>query len=68
MFTVFFNPGPVTDYASAVKSDTAAYAKFHKVMLKEGVYLPPSQFEAWFVSAEHKPRDIERTLEAVRKA
>ena len=67
MFTVFFNSGPVTDYASAVKSDTAAYAKFHKAMLKEGVYLPPSQFEAWFVSTEHKPRDVERTLESVRQ-
>ncbi len=67
MFTIFFNPGPVTDYDDAVKSDTKAYAKFHKVMLKEGIYLPPSQFEAWFVSSEHKPRDIDRTLTAVRK-
>ncbi len=68
MFTLFFNPGPVSDYATAVKSDTAAYAKFHKAMLRHGIYLPPSQFEAWFVSTEHKPRDIERTLESVRKA
>ncbi|MFH1718941.1 MAG: glutamate-1-semialdehyde 2,1-aminomutase [Planctomycetota bacterium] len=67
MFTVFFNPGPVTDYATAVKSDTAAYAEFHKAMLREGIYLPPSQFEAWFVSVEHKQKDIERTLAAVRK-
>jgi len=67
MFTVFFNPGPVTDYAAAVKSDTGMYAEFHKAMLREGVYLPPSQFEAWFVSAEHKQKDIERTLAAVRK-
>jgi glutamate-1-semialdehyde 2,1-aminomutase len=68
MFTVFFNPGPVTDYASAVKSDTDMYARFHKVMLREGVYLPPSQFEACFVSTEHKPKDIERTIVAARKA
>jgi len=68
MFTLFFNPGAVTDYDTALKSDTAAYAKFHKAMLKEGVYLPPSQFEAWFVSTAHKPQDINRTLAAVRKA
>jgi glutamate-1-semialdehyde 2,1-aminomutase len=68
MFTVFFNPGPVTDYASAVKSDTDIYARFHKAMLREGIYLPPSQFEACFVSTEHKPKDIERTIVAARKA
>jgi glutamate-1-semialdehyde 2,1-aminomutase len=68
MFTLFFNPNPVTDYASAVKSDTARYAKFHNAMLKQGIYLPPSQFEACFFSTEHKPRDIDRTISAVRKA
>ncbi len=68
MFTLFFNPGPVTDYASAIKSDTAKYAKFFTAMLKAGVYLPPSQFEACFVSTEHKQRDFDRTIEAIRKA
>jgi glutamate-1-semialdehyde 2,1-aminomutase len=68
MFTVFFNPGPVTDYVSAAKSDTGMYARFHPAMLKEGVYLPPSQFEACFVSARHSDKDIERTVAAVRKA
>ena len=68
MFTVFFNPGPVTDYASAVTSDTDRYARFHNAMLKKGIYLPPSQFEACFVSTEHKPQDIEATITAVRKA
>ncbi len=67
MFTVFFNPGPVTDYVSAVKSDTKMYARFHAAMLREGVYLPPSQFEACFISAEHKQKDINRTIVAARK-
>ena len=68
MFTLFFNPGPVTGYASAVKSDTARYAKFHNAMLRAGIYLPPSQFEACFLSTEHKPGDIDKTINAVRKA
>jgi glutamate-1-semialdehyde 2,1-aminomutase len=68
MFTVFFNPSPVTDYVSAVKSDTEMYAKFHNAMLREGIYLPPSQFEACFVSTEHKQKDIDRTITAARKA
>ncbi len=68
MFTVFFNPGPVTDYSSAAKSDTAMYAKFHTAMLKAGIYLPPSQFEACFVSTAHKQSDIAQTIAAVHKA
>ncbi|MHC4387762.1 MAG: glutamate-1-semialdehyde 2,1-aminomutase [Planctomycetota bacterium] len=67
MFTLFFNPGPVTDYASAAESDTARYAKYFKAMLKTGVYLPPSQFEACFLSTEHKDRHIANTITAVRK-
>ncbi|MHC4425210.1 MAG: glutamate-1-semialdehyde 2,1-aminomutase [Planctomycetota bacterium] len=67
MFTVFFNPGPVTDYASAIKSDTEMYAKFHNAMLREGIYLPPSQFEACFISTKHKQKDIDRTIVAARK-
>ena len=68
MFTLFFNQQPVTDYASAVKSDTKMYAKYHKVMLKEGIYLPPSQFEACFVCTEHKQKDIDRTILTVDKS
>jgi len=67
MFTVFFNPGPVTDYACAVKSDTKKYARFFSEMLKAGVYLPPSQFEACFVSTEHKQKDFDKTISAVQK-
>ncbi len=66
MFTVFFNSGPVTDYTSAAKSDTAMYAKFHTAMLKAGIYLPPSQFEACFISTEHKQKDFYKTITAVR--
>jgi glutamate-1-semialdehyde 2,1-aminomutase len=68
MFTLFFNADPVTDYVSAAKSDTRKYAKFHPAMLKEGVYMPPSQFEACFLSAKHTQKDIDRTIAAVRKA
>jgi glutamate-1-semialdehyde 2,1-aminomutase len=68
MFTLFFNPDSVTDYVSAASSDTRMYARFHPAMLKEGVYLPPSQFEACFLSARHTQKDIERTISAVRKA
>ncbi|MBK8575285.1 MAG: glutamate-1-semialdehyde 2,1-aminomutase [Elusimicrobia bacterium] len=62
MFTVFFTKGPVTDLVSAEKSDTRAYGKFFHGLLKRGVYFPPSQFEACFVSAVHTLEDIEKTL------
>ena len=67
MFTLFFNPNPVTDYASAVKSDTAMYARLFTAMLKAGIYLPPSQFEACFVSTEHRLKDFNKTIAAVRR-
>ena len=67
MFTLFFNPGPVTDYDSAAQSDTRLYAKYFNGMLKAGVYLPPSQFEACFVSTEHRQEDFDKTVTAVRK-
>jgi glutamate-1-semialdehyde 2,1-aminomutase len=65
MFTVFFAAAPVTDLASALKSDARRYARFFHGLLGEGVYFPPSQFEAAFVSAAHTDRDIRRTLGAV---
>jgi glutamate-1-semialdehyde 2,1-aminomutase len=67
MFTLFFDPGPVTDYTSAAKSDTAGYAKYFAAMLKAGVYLPPSQFEACFLSTGHTEKHIADTIAAVRK-
>ena len=67
MFTIFFTGAPVTDYDSAKKSDTAQFAQFHRHMLERGIYLPPSQFEAAFVSAAHIQDDIERTVGAIRE-
>ena len=65
MFTLFFNPGPVNDYASAAKSDTAKYAKYFRAMLKQGIYLPASQFEACFISTAHTQKDFDKTAKAV---
>ncbi|MFA6425248.1 MAG: glutamate-1-semialdehyde 2,1-aminomutase [Phycisphaerae bacterium] len=65
MFTVFFNSAPVTDYASVIKSDTSKYAKYFTKMLEAGIYLPPSQFEACFISTKHKQKDVDKTVAAV---
>lgn len=67
MFTIFFQKGPVTGYDSAAKSDTKRYAKFFDGMLKAGIYLPPSQFEAWFVSTTHTKKDFDKTIAAAGK-
>jgi glutamate-1-semialdehyde 2,1-aminomutase len=64
MFTAFFTPEPVSDYASAKKSDTAAYGLFFRTLLEAGVYFPPSQFEAAFVSTSHSQGDLAATLQA----
>lgn len=66
MFTWFFTGEPVTDFASAAKSDTKAFGRFHRAMLQAGVWLPPSQFEAAFVSTAHGETEIATTLEAAR--
>lgn len=68
MFTWFFTGEPVTDFASASTSDTEAFGRFHRRMLEAGVWLPPSQYEAAFVSAAHGPMEIDRVLEAARGA
>jgi glutamate-1-semialdehyde 2,1-aminomutase len=68
MFTGFFAPGPVVDFASAKRSDTACYARFFHALLDRGVYLAPSQFEAGFVSLAHTEEAIDATLEAARAA
>jgi len=64
MFTWFFTDQPVTDWDSAKRADTAKFGAFHRRMLEQGIYLPPSQFEAAFVSAAHTDEDIRRTQEA----
>jgi glutamate-1-semialdehyde 2,1-aminomutase len=68
LFTVFFQAGPVTDLASAKRSDTRRYARFFHGLLKRGVYFPPAQFEAAFVSAAHTEADVRRTLAAADAA
>ena len=68
MWTWFFTPGPVKDYDDAAKSDTALFGRFHNAMLDEGVWLPPSQFEAAFLSTAHGNNEIAATVEAARKA
>jgi glutamate-1-semialdehyde 2,1-aminomutase len=68
MWTWFFTGEPVTDFASAAKSDTQKFAAFHQAMLQAGVWLPPSQYEAAFMSTAHSEDDIRRTLEAARGA
>ena len=68
MMTLFFNPGPVTSWVEVSKSDKDAFAKFFHRMLDEGVYLPPSAFEAMFVSAAHTDEDIDATIEAAGRA
>ncbi len=68
MFTFFFTGGPVTDYASAKRSDTLRFGRFFRAMLERGVYLAPSQFEAAFVSAAHTEDDIGQTIAAAREA
>lgn len=64
MFGVFFCDGPVQSFEDAKKSDGTKFARFHRGMLEEGVYLAPSQFEAGFTSLAHTDEDIEKTIEA----
>ncbi|MBQ6986501.1 MAG: glutamate-1-semialdehyde 2,1-aminomutase [Oscillibacter sp.] len=64
---VFFTGTPVTDYASAQTSDTARFADYFCFLLNRGIYVAPSQFEALFLSAAHTPKDLARTLDAVRE-
>lgn len=71
LFTPFFTDRPVKDLDSAMTSDTKQYARFFQLMFEKGIYLPPSQFEAHFVSMAHTAHDIDRTIriayEAFRK-
>ncbi len=68
MLTVFFTDQPVTDYTSAKCCDTERFAAWHRALLARGVYWPPSQFEAAFVSLAHTEADIDQTLAAAREA
>ena len=68
MLTTFFTNEPVTDYASAKRADTARYAAYFREMLDRGVFLPPSQFEAMFLSTAHTDADVAETIEAAGEA
>jgi glutamate-1-semialdehyde 2,1-aminomutase len=68
MMTLFFTGEKVTDYNSAVKSDTKLFGRFFHEMLKRGIYLPPAQFEAMFVSTAHTKEDLEKTIQASKEA
>jgi glutamate-1-semialdehyde 2,1-aminomutase len=68
VLTPFFTSQPVRDYASATTADTASYARFFRGMIVRGVYPPPSQFEAWFLSAAHTRADIDKTVQVAREA
>ena len=66
--TPFFTDRPVRDFASAISANTQRYAVFFRGMLRRGVYPPPSQFEAWFLSAAHTAKDVDTTIRAARAA
>jgi glutamate-1-semialdehyde 2,1-aminomutase len=68
MFTWFFADGPVTDWTSAAKSDAEAFGRFFHAMLENGIYLPPSQYEAAFLGAAHSERDVQQTITAAKQA
>ena len=68
MFTWFFARDPVTDWTSAAKCDTEAFGRFFRAMLENGIYLPPSQFEAAFMGAAHSERDVQQTIAAAKQA
>jgi glutamate-1-semialdehyde 2,1-aminomutase len=68
MLTLFFTRGPVTDYATAKTSDTARFGAFFRGMRERGVFLPPSQFEAMFVSLAHTEEEVDAVIAAARAA
>src|SRR6202008_5141168 len=68
VLTPFFTAAPVRDFRSALTANTTAYAAFFRSMLSRGIYPPPSQFEAWFLSAAHSDRHITQTITAAKAA
>jgi glutamate-1-semialdehyde 2,1-aminomutase len=68
MGTWFFTENPVTNYEQAALSDTAAFGRFHRALLEQGIWLPPSQFEAAFLGLAHGDTEVKATIEAARVA
>ena len=66
LLTPFFTDRPVRDYQSALSADTARTRRSSAAMLARGIYPPPSQFEAWFLSGAHTERDVDKTVKAAR--
>lgn len=66
MMTLFFTESEVVDYETAIKSDTKLFALYFQSMLKQGIMLPPSQFEALFISTEHSSEDLDKTIQAFK--
>jgi glutamate-1-semialdehyde 2,1-aminomutase len=64
LLTLYFAPGPMTDFSSVKRSDTGSYGRFFHAMRERGVFLPPAQFEAWFVSTAHSDADLRRAARA----
>jgi glutamate-1-semialdehyde 2,1-aminomutase len=68
MLTLFLGPRSVRNYDDAIACDTERFGRFFGELIAEGIWIPPSQFEAWFVSLAHSPGDLDRTVEAVHRA
>jgi glutamate-1-semialdehyde 2,1-aminomutase len=68
MLTVFFRPGPVHSWNDAKQSDTAAFGRWHRALLEQGVYWPPAQYEAAFISLAHTEALIDQTIQAMSNA
>jgi glutamate-1-semialdehyde 2,1-aminomutase len=68
LLTVFFAEAPIRNYADAARADRSRFAGFHRAMLARGVFLPPSQFEAWFLSTAHGAAELETTVQAAAES
>jgi glutamate-1-semialdehyde 2,1-aminomutase len=68
MITLFFHPGPIRSWNEAKACDTKAFGRFHGALLEEGVYWPPAQFEAAFLSLAHDESVVDRSIDAIGKA
>jgi len=68
MLTIFFTDRKVQNYEDAKTSDLKMFAKFFKALLKNGILIPPSQFEAWFLSVAHRDEVLNEALERIEKA
>ena len=65
MWQIYFSNTPINDYQDACQSDKDIFSRFHRNLLKKGIFLPPSQFECNFISSQHSPEDIEYTIEII---